>query len=272
MLPILEFGDVHLRTYVVIQVMGITLGAMFSFHRLLRLQVAYPTAVIVRGLVLVIVAGAGGAFAGAQLIATLQQLLRPDLAVDWAGNSILGVVAGGVLAAVLYCRAYGAPPGRPFDLGVLPLPLSQAIGRLACQAAGCCYGRPTDSWAGLYLPDHAGVWQVRYPTQLMSVAVNLGIFGVLVAVERYGMRRLGWRRGAPPPARGWPFDGFLFLLYIVLYGSKRFGMEFLRADALPPLLGPLNLVQVLCAGVALAAGGLIAWQVRRNDPGQEIHS
>ena len=42
----------------------------------------------------------------------------------------------------------------------------------------------------MYMPNEYGVWAVRYPTQLMSAAANLLIFFTLLAVERYGQKRL----------------------------------------------------------------------------------
>ena len=47
----------------------------------------------------------------------------------------------------------------------------------------------------------------------------------------------------------------MFLLYGALYCLKRLGMEFLRGDALPPLAGPLNLVQLLCLAVGAEVEG-----------------
>ncbi len=176
-----------------------------------------------------------GGFLGDRLIGLLQQTARPNVTAHWGGSNILGVVIGGSIVAVLYIRHYGIPLGQPFDLGGLPVPLGQAIGRIGCFAAGCCYFKATDSWLGPNLLNNRGEWAVRYPTQLMSAATDLLIFVGLVAVERYGKRQLNRRGDGPRRShRGWPFDGFIFLLYADLYCLKRFGMEFLRGDALPP--------------------------------------
>jgi phosphatidylglycerol:prolipoprotein diacylglycerol transferase len=141
-------------------------------------------------------------------------------------------------------------------MAALPLPLGQAIGRLGCFAAGCCYGRPTDSWLGMYLPDHDhdGIWMVRYPTQLMSATANLLIFFIVLAVERYGIRRAG-------KSCGWPFDGFLTLLYIALFSLKRFAMAFLRQSGAIPMVGSLSWMHVNALVGLVAASALIFWNL-----------
>ena len=262
MFPSFELGPWQLQTYTVALFLAITVAGMLGFHRLLQLD--QPTDRIMRGALLTIVGGFAGGFLGDRLIGLLQQTARPNVTAHWGGSNILGVVIGGSIVAVLYIRHYGIPLGQPFDLGGLPVPLGQAIGRIGCFAAGCCYGKATDSWLGLNLRNNRGEWAVRYPTQLMSAATDLLIFVGLVAVERYGKRQLNRRGDGPRRShRGWPFDGFIFLLYADLYCLKRFGMEFLRGDALPPLMGPFNLVQIVCLAVFLIATALIGWNLRR---------
>ena len=263
MFPSFELGPWHLQTYTVTYVVAITVAGMLSFHRLLQLD--QPVDRIMRGILLTIVSGFAGRFLGERLIGLLQQTARPYVTAHWGGSNIFGVVIGGSIVAVLYIRHYGVPLGRPFDLGGLPVPLGQAIGRIGCFAAGCCYGKVTDSWLGLTLRNNRGEWAVRYPTQLMSAATDLLIFVGLVAVERYGKRQLNRRGdGARRSNRGWPFDGFIFLLYADLYCLKRFGVEFLRGDVLPPLMGPFNLVQIVCLAVFLIATVVIAWNLVRT--------
>lgn len=167
-------------------------------------------------------------------------------------------MVGGFGTAIVYCWRHRIPLGRAMDLGTLPVPLGLTIGRLGCAAAGCCYGNLTDSWLGAYLPDHNGIWASRYPTQLMSAAVNLLIFLTLLAVERYGQRRLGSREG-----HGWPFDGFLALLFISLYCLKRLLIGFLRASAVP-VLGPLGAMQVYALAGLVISTVLIVWNLDRR--------
>lgn len=93
---------------------------------------------------------------------------------------------------------------------------------------------------------------MRYPTRIADILANLAIVGVILAVEAYGARR----HSKPT---GWPFSGFLFLLYVALYCVQRFLVEFGRAD-MPPLVGPFTWIHLYCAvGFALAT-----WLMARN--------
>ena len=84
----------------------------------------------------------------------------------------------------------------------------------------------------------------------MSGVANLLIFGILVGVERYGQGRAG-------TARTWPFNGFLFTLYVGLFCLERFSMEWLRADAVP-LLGSLSWAHLATLGGMAAALAVMA--------------
>ncbi|RMF81361.1 MAG: hypothetical protein D6739_09295 [Nitrospirae bacterium] len=140
--------------------------------------------------------------------------------------------------------------GRWLDALGGAAPLTQAIGRLGCLSAGCCYGRPTGSWLGMVLRDVHGVVARRYPTQLMASAADLGILAAVLLAER----RLA-RRGRSVP-------GLLFALYLGLYGAKRFLLEFLRATA-SPLVAGLTWAQIAALAFVLAAASGAALALRR---------
>jgi phosphatidylglycerol---prolipoprotein diacylglyceryl transferase len=244
MLPAIPLGPFFLSSYALIYGVAIVLAGMLAFRRLLALEV--PAAWIVEGFGATMLAGALGAAFGYAVIRAAFGL-GPDGAprrLALGGSSIFGALVVGGIAGLAYCHWRRMPLGTTFDLGIPALPLGQAIGRLGCLAAGCCYGKPAASWIGMYLPGAGGVWTVRYPTQLISSAADLAIFLLLLGVERAGAARAG--------ARGrWPFPGFLTLTYGALYASKRFLVEFLRGDT-EVVLGPLTWPQVLAlAGLVL---------------------
>jgi phosphatidylglycerol:prolipoprotein diacylglycerol transferase len=260
MLPFLKIGPWQISTYSLIGVLALTLAGTWAFRRLLRLN--RPVGVTAAGLFLTIIGG----FVGTVLTTYLINWLRvasSGLLARQETLSISRAVICGIGVAAILCWRLRVSLGRALDLGGPPLLLGLAIARLGCFAAGCCYGKPTDSWLGMYLPDVNGVWAVRYPTQLMSAAVNLLIFLTLVAVERYGMRRLAL--ASPPLAgglgeenKGWPFDGFLGLLAIALYSLKRFVIAFLREGGVIPILGPLSLMHLEALAGLIAATALIS--------------
>ncbi len=246
MLPTLSLGPWQVHTYALANALALLVAGMFGAHRLLRLDV--PSQVVVRGLFYTVLGGFAGVFA-VRVVPTLQQFLRSGTLAWVGGSSFVGAVGGGSLVGAAYCWKHHIPLGRAFDLGGVAVPLGQAVGRLGCLARGCCYGRPTDSWPGLYLPDHDGVWLERYPTQLLALVANLLILAILLAVERRSERP--------------PFDGFLFLLYVDLYCAKRFALEFLRGDALP-VIGPVSWVHLYTVAGMIAATAMIFWNLRRQ--------
>jgi phosphatidylglycerol:prolipoprotein diacylglycerol transferase len=252
MYPSFRLGPWQFPTYSTVYALALVLVGMMAFRRMRRLP--EPPAHQMRELLLVIAGGFAGAYA-VGIIPAIQHLITTGEFV-WVGSaSFVGLLGGGIAVAALVRRGHTVPLGRVLDMGGLPWPLLLALGRVGCLGAGCCYGRLTVSWLGMWLPDEAGQWAMRYPAQIMSGLANLLIFGLLLAVERYGQKRVG-------KDRGWPFDGFLFLLYIGLFCVERFTMESLRADAIP-LLGPLTWVHLATLAGLAAVITIMARQFAR---------
>ena len=259
--PIWRVGAWSVHAFNVISLLSLVVWVLLATQRLRRLDV--PQRLIATGAygertLWLTALGAGAGAILVRAVPTLRNFVISGRLVWAQGSSFTGVLLGGMVVGALSCRLYGLPLGRFFDLMGLPIPLSQAIGRLGCFAAGCCYGRVTGSWLGLYLPDTRGEWAVRYPTQLMSAAVDLLIFLGLATLERYAQRRE--RAGARPTRL---FDGSLFLLYLDLYCLKRLLMEFLRGDA-TLLYGALSWVHIFSVCGMVTTTALIAWNLRHQ--------
>jgi len=259
MYPTITIGSLHFSTYWVVYGLAILIGGMLIFHRFIRAGISSQAATW--GVLLIVWGGLAGAFLFKGLVFLIQNLILTG-ELSWAGGSaFMGALAGAVISLIVFFRRQRIPLGRGFDLWIVPIPLGQAIGRLGCLAAGCCYGAPTDSPIGLYLPGD-GEWAVRYPTQLMSSLADVFIFYALVAVERYGLRK---------GRESWPFPGFIFLSYTSLYTLKRFTIEFFRGSSPQTLIGPFNITHLLAAAGFLVSVGLIVWNLRRSmTPTREI--
>jgi prolipoprotein diacylglyceryltransferase len=78
------------------------------------------------------------------------------------------------------------------------------VTRLGCLMNGCCAGRPTDGKLGVWLPNTAGEWRRRYPTQVLE-AVWAGLLLVAALLARNAM----------------PFDGALCAGVIGVYCAGR---------------------------------------------------
>ncbi len=163
-----------------------------------------------------------------------------------------GAFYGGFLCAAgvaaFYLRRHGIPFWPAADVTAVCLSLGQAMGRWGCFFAGCCYGKPTDLPWGLVFPavptcsDGTHI----HPWPIYESLADLAIFAVLW--------RLFQRKG---------FSGRVFLTYVLLYGTARFFLEFLRGDSLRGLYfeGALSLSQIVALAAVAAAGA--AWAFRR---------
>lgn len=187
------------------------------------------------------------------LVAFLPDLVagrKPFAGVVMGGGVWLGGVAVALGALWLMVRRHGLRLGLVANAFFVFIPLSHAIGRIGCLLGGCCWGRPTDlPWAVTYTDPAAqrlngtplGV--PLHPTVLYEAGLETGNFLLGLAL---------WRRGAP--------DGAIVALWMGLYGTERFLLEFLRADPRGGL-GPLSTSQWLSLGLLAIALG---WVVRNR--------
>lgn len=146
------------------------------------------------------------------------------------GLSWQGGLMGAMLASGFFIKKHQLPVAQTLDLYAPYIALGQAIGRLGCFLNGCCYGRAV-SW-GIYFPVHN---DHLHPTQLYS---TLGLLLIFVLLKKYQTRAMG--------------TGKVFVAYLLLAPSWRFGVEFFRADHEALLLG-LSVYQWVCIGLASLA-------------------
>jgi phosphatidylglycerol:prolipoprotein diacylglycerol transferase len=169
-----------------------------------------------------------GALIGAKLSVAIGDAGWPLRPVDdwsvllWSGRSITGALLLGFLAAEAAkpLMKYEMPPNDRF---ATMLPFSFAIGRIGCLLAGCCLGAKWDGFCSI--ADAAGVR--RHPAVVYEMLFQLAVGGLFVWMLH---RRM--------------LHGRFFSLYLMLYGTFRFGVEFIRDT--PRYFGPLSGYQVIC--------------------------
>mgnify|MGYP002623479949 FL=1 len=147
---------------------------------------------------------------------------RPsELLQLWQGGlTAFGGLAGGLLGLGLWCWWQKRPflaYATLFSPAVLLLIIA---GWAACWVDGCAYGATTTLGPlSADLPDHFGVFAVRYQTQLLGIGLNLlALVFVLLWQQRWG-------------------NGRLFALTLLLAGLIHFALTFLRGDSVPTLAG-----------------------------------
>lgn len=171
------------------------------------------------------------------------------------GLSILGGLAGGLLAVMAARRLHRVPLPLITDTLVFGVPLAQAFGRLGNWVNQELYGPPTDlPWAVTIEPARrlAGYEQfVTYHPLFLYEALAMVATGSLI----------WWLDRRQPGLFG---SGVLTLLYLTLYSGVRFGLDFLRLDRPVWQLG-LGLNQVLLLAVFIVCSlALVKRKIRRG--------
>lgn len=131
------------------------------------------------------------------------------------GMVFYGGLFGGLLFGVIYCKFRKINVENFSDCFAAAIPLFHCFGRIGCFLSGCCYG--VESEFG-FTATHSIIdscnFVNRFPVQLLESAVNLLIFGVMLILFRKGN-----------------LNGKLIYIYLLLYGTARFIIEFFRDDS-----------------------------------------
>ncbi len=170
----------------------------------------------------------------------------------WNGGlGIPGAVIGGVLGMYIFCRRRKLNFLQWLDIGAPGLALAQAVGRWGNFVNQELYGSPSSlPWAITIDPDHrlpAYKDQATYhPLFLYESLWSLMNMAVLLWVGRRYPDRLK--------------NGDIFLLYLVIYPTGRFLLEFLRLDTAQ--VGGFNANQTFMAVIAVASALVLFWRHR----------
>ena len=260
-----HLGPLTIRWYGIMVALGFLAGYLLVTSRAAKRSV--PTDVAADLVFWCMLGGIGGA----RLLYVLQNWNAEfsgrwleALRIDHGGLVFYGGLIGASVVLALVCARKAVSLAVAADLIAPALALGHAIGRLGCFLNGCCFGRPWDhAGAVQYAPPPAtGVLYVQqgqgklaelatvplpvFPIQLVSTAVNIAIFLVLLLVLERRVRR----------------PGQLFTLYVMLYAVSRFVVEFGRGDYLD-LVGLITPAQLICMILfPLGAAGYI-WLGRR---------
>ena len=169
-----------------------------------------------------------GALIGARLVYVLNHLSNYESPLEWfkvweGGISLLGGIAGALVAATPEARKRGLGFFRGMDLAAPWLPLGIAIGRVGDLVIADHLGGRTTLPFGFRCPDVVDVGrtvgspcpagEVVHLTAAYDLVVAAVVAAVLIAL-RYRVLRLGERT----------------LLFAFLYGAGRFTLDFLRED------------------------------------------
>lgn len=246
--PELVLGPLRIAWHSVFALAGMIVGAAVG------IRCARPWLTWADGY-LVAVAGIGGGLVGARLFHVIDQWQLyggdPLAALQiWAGgSSIVGGIAGGVVAGAFTIRRLRIPLAPALDGTIVGLPLGMAIGRIGDIINGehhatACAGLP---WCVRYTaPATLGQRDYVHPAVAYELLLDLAIVAVLLYLlpraERLGLR------------------GRLAFVFVGLYGVARLALGAIRLDPVF-VLGISQADLVALAFIALALP-VILWSYR----------
>lgn len=251
---LISIGNFFLPTYGVLVALGFITGLWITVR--LAKRVGLPAEAITNLAIYCALAGLAGAKLFMFLFNFRDYWNDPRSIFTLSTLQAAGVYQGGFLlalvVAILYMRQVHLPAWETFDVFAPGIALGHAVGRIGCLAAGCCWGTECHlPWAITFTnPDANQLTGVPlnvplHPTQIYESIAEALIFTFL------------FFRFKKPHA-----PGDIFGLYLILYSSVRFVVEFVRNHEQGLVLG-LSLTQWISLATLAAGIWLVA---RRKQP------
>jgi len=184
------------------------------------------------------------------VLVLLVEQLGFDIPLNWSFMRIVAVFIALAIAQVTFHKTPLVPLSHALDIAAPPVMVFLAFARLACLAAGCCFGAPAPGlpWAITFTNPNSLALHLNvpvHPTQLYEMFGALAILGIVLGLRHRAM----WR-------------GNLMWVTLLLYAALRFIIEFYRGD-IRAMVGLLSLNQVVCIAFAVVCGAILARSLLR---------
>jgi phosphatidylglycerol:prolipoprotein diacylglycerol transferase len=254
-----RIGDFPVNTYGLLLAAGMLL-ALFAAARLAARDGLPRERIYDLGLWTLI-----GALLGSKILMFFTEDNVQIFSLDFlrSGGVFYGGFLGGFFTVIVLVRVYKLNFWKVADAFAPAVALGQFFGRQGCFAAGCCWGKPTDSALGVHFTEHAheftgvpiykpdGSELFLHPTQLYESFTMLIVFGILVLIHR--KKR---------------FDGQVLIAYGIIYSIVRFTIEIFRDDPRGDLFGLTDLTglstsQIISLVVAAGAVFIMIWRLKK---------
>jgi phosphatidylglycerol:prolipoprotein diacylglycerol transferase len=231
---VFRIGDFEITSFGVLVAVGALVG-IWIFGRELK-RSGLPNDGVDAAFVGVI-----GGLIGAKLLWTLEfsrEAPVTDLLFSRGGLSWFGGLTGGVGAGLWMLQRRRVPVVPALAAATPALAVGHAIGRIGCFMVGDDYGRPSNLPWAVAFPEGLPPTSVPvHPTQLYEAIALAGVAWALVR----------WRRAGVA-------DALVLGRYLVLAGSIRFAIEFIRVNL--RVVGPLTLAHLIALSL-IVTGVLI---------------
>ena len=153
------------------------------------------------------------------------------LGIIFGGSVFYGGLIGAIIVFFVYTKAKKLNFGDYSDIGAMAIPLFHFFGRIGCFLSGCCYGV---KWEYGVTYRHSIVESAngvpRFPVQFVEAALNLLLFFLLYYLYSKGKA-----------------NRKILALYLLIYPTYRFILEFFRDDTYRGFVGFLSTSQFISA-------------------------
>ena len=254
---LLDLGPVTIHTYGLLLALAFIAGIWVASRNGMK-EGIHPDSVWNMGLIIIF-----SALVGAKILLLISDYRyyseNPREILSLSTLRSTGVFYGGLLLALAATSWYIIRKGLPFwtmtDICAPGVALGQAIGRIGCHSAGCCYGKPTSlPWAvtftNSYAHENVGV-PLNLPLHPTQLYESIGTFCLFLF--------LMWRQSKKH------LRGAIILEYLILYGILRFAIEFFRGDDRGFVLyGLLSTSQFIAIPTVLGSAAFYILLLRRS--------
>lgn len=256
---LIRIGGLSIPAYPVLYGLAITLGCI------LLLWLGTREGIDSRKLVHLVPIVALSCIVGGRLFYVLHFLKdfkgnwQDTFALSRGGQVFYGGLLLGIPSVIIFCKLAKLSFRRVFDLMAVATPAGLALGRLACFCRGCCYGRVTNLPWAIEFPKYVDLQGhtlgsppflrhleqgliseaelhslAVHPAQIYSSLLSLGVFIIMLWFWKSKYAR-----------------GRLLFVYLILYASSRFFVEFFRDNQMA--FAGLTIAQVLSIVVGIGA-------------------
>lgn len=213
---------IKIHMYGVMIAVGLLLGfgVLFLYCKKKKVNEKFVDFIFYNGIAAIVL----GFLSGSLFQATYNFIEDPSAGFKLgSGMTFIGGLIGGIAVFLIGYFIFR----KRFDtrlyevVSVIPcvILIAHGFGRIGCFFAGCCYGKPTDSFLGVTFPGHT---HPVHPTQLYEAAFLFILFGICfwLVMKKDFKHNLS--------------------VYLICYGIFRFLIEYLRGDDRGELVGPVS--------------------------------
>ena len=248
MLPDKILGIFHMYGLMIAVGILACFGVWFHFGKKRKIEEKFVDFVFYNAIVAIAI-GFGSA---ALFQATYNYIENPSAGFRLNGGitfigGLIGGIASFLIGYAIFRKKFKARIVDMVSIAPCCILIAHAFGRVGCFFAGCCYGKPTDSFLGIQFP---GLPHKVHATQLYEAIFLFALFTICFL--------LYWKKN---------FKHNLSV-YLIAYGIFRFALEFLRGDERGELLGfmsPSQFWSVLMVVAGVGVYFLFNWLFEKRE-------